>query len=202
MELVAREVVDYSSDEGEAVNVSEEVVDIPDCEGIPREQWMTNVVTLYNDVGIPVAEGICHSVRSDLVLGCNGPLGDSLVAVQISKSLDPMDVPDEWKYSLRAWPIKQTYLNGASLHDHEVRFKYELEQSNLTRPPPRIRAPYGTPHNKLVRRPQAYLRTSLSTPFQARIVALATVSNLFRGQKSALSDSGCTTRQRSNFGTI
>ena len=61
---------------------------------------MTKVVTVHLDDGVPVAEGICNSINSDLVLDCNGPMGDSHVAVQISKSLYTDHVPDEWRYSL------------------------------------------------------------------------------------------------------
>jgi hypothetical protein len=42
------------------------------------------------------------SVKSDLVLGSTGPLGDTHVVVQISRSLKPDEFPDDWKYSIRA----------------------------------------------------------------------------------------------------
>ena len=111
-------------DEGKFENVQDENVIIPECEGIPRSSWSTNVITLQNEHGLPVAEGICHNVNSDLVIGSSGPLGDSLVMVQISKSLGGEDVPDDWRYSLRAWPIERVFLNGTSLRDHEVQDKY------------------------------------------------------------------------------
>jgi hypothetical protein len=60
--------------------------DIPECEGVPRHLWTTKYVSLHNCDGIAVGEGICHSVKSDLVLGSRGPLGDTHVAVQISRS--------------------------------------------------------------------------------------------------------------------
>jgi len=73
------------SDEGE--DVPDENVVIHECEGIPRSSWSTKVVILQNTNGVLVAEGICHNVNSDLIIGSDGPLEDSLVAVQISKSL-------------------------------------------------------------------------------------------------------------------
>lgn len=91
-------------------------------------------MTLQNVVGQSVAEGICHSVNSNLVLGFNGPLGDSHVAVQISRSLSTIDIPDEWRYSLRAWPIERVYCNGASLRDHEVCYNYNCRQASLSQP--------------------------------------------------------------------
>jgi hypothetical protein len=95
MESTSIPILEYWSDEGEIENVPEEVVDIPDCEGVSWGLWCTRIVTLHSVGGLPVAEGICHSVNSDLVLGCDGPLGDSLVAVQISKSLDSTQVPED-----------------------------------------------------------------------------------------------------------
>jgi hypothetical protein len=43
--------------------------DIPECEGVPRHLWTTKCVSLHNNDGIAVGEGICHSVKSDLVVG-------------------------------------------------------------------------------------------------------------------------------------
>lgn len=81
-----------------------------------------------------MAESICHSVSSELVLGCNGSLGDTHVAVQISKSLSTDDVPDEWRYFVRAWPIASVYCNGASLRNHEIRYNYNCRQASLSQP--------------------------------------------------------------------
>jgi hypothetical protein len=53
--------------------------DIPECEGVPRHLWTTKCVSLHNCDGIAVGEGTCHSVKSDLVLGSTGPLGDTHV---------------------------------------------------------------------------------------------------------------------------
>ena len=39
-----------------------------------------------NEEGKLVGEGMCHSVKSDLVVGANGPLGDSHVAIHICRS--------------------------------------------------------------------------------------------------------------------
>jgi hypothetical protein len=54
---------------------------------VPRHLWTTKCVSLHNDNGIAIGEGICHSVHFNLVVGSNGPLGDTHVVVQISKSL-------------------------------------------------------------------------------------------------------------------
>ena len=68
-----------------------------------------------------MAEGISRNVSLDDVIGSSGPLGDSHMAVQISSSLSKIDVLDEWRYSVRVWPIELVYCNGASLKDHEIR---------------------------------------------------------------------------------
>nr|PNR39264.1 hypothetical protein PHYPA_019542 [Physcomitrium patens] len=66
---------------------------IPECEGLPRRLWITKCVTLYNAHGKLVGEDTCHSVNSDLVLGANGPLGDTQVAVHICKTHSQDDIP-------------------------------------------------------------------------------------------------------------
>ena len=60
-------------------------------------------------------------VSSDVVVGSSGPLRESHVAIQISSSLSMADVPNEWRYSIRAWPIEFVFYNGASFQDHELR---------------------------------------------------------------------------------
>jgi hypothetical protein len=48
---------------------------------VPRHLWTTKCVSLHNSDGIVVEEGICYSVKSDLVVGSTGPLGNTHVAV-------------------------------------------------------------------------------------------------------------------------
>ena len=69
--------------------------DILECKGVPRHLWTTKCVSLHNNDGIALGEGICHSVKSDLVVGSIGPLGDTHVAVQISRSLKPDEFLDD-----------------------------------------------------------------------------------------------------------
>ena len=52
-------------------------------------------MSLHNSDGIAFEEGICHNVKSDLVVGSTGPLGDTHVAVQISRSLKPNEFLDD-----------------------------------------------------------------------------------------------------------
>jgi hypothetical protein len=83
----------FDLEEGAAQVVSDH--DIPECEGVPRHLWTTKCVSLHNNDGNAVGEGICHSIKSDPVVGSNGPLGDTHVAVQISKSLKPDEFPED-----------------------------------------------------------------------------------------------------------
>jgi hypothetical protein len=87
-------------------------------------------VSLYNDDGIVVGEGICHSVKLDLVVGSTGPLGDMHVAVQILKSLKLDECLDNWRYSVRAWPITHIFYNGTNFFNHERRHKFNCQGLN------------------------------------------------------------------------
>jgi hypothetical protein len=87
--------VDVASDIEDKVPSMISDCDIPECEGVPRHLWMTKCVSLHNEYGVAVGEGICHSVKSDLVVRSNGPLGDTHVAVRILKSLKPNEFPND-----------------------------------------------------------------------------------------------------------
>ena len=89
-----------SSDEDSHIMTNMDDFVIPQCEGIPRQNWTGKCVVRQNVSGAVVAEGICCNVSSDDVIGSSSPLGDSHVAVQISSSLSEIDVPDEWRYSV------------------------------------------------------------------------------------------------------
>lgn len=91
-----------ASSEDEFQNVEAMNEEVPECEGLPRRLWNTMVVTLFNEAGELVGEGVCHSVNSDLVLGANGHLGDTHVAIHISKSHSEADLPEEQVCSLLA----------------------------------------------------------------------------------------------------
>jgi hypothetical protein len=104
--------------------------DIPECKGMPPHLWTMECVSLHNDDGIAMEEGFCHSVKSDLVVGSTGPLGHTHVAVHILKSLKPDKFPDDWRYSVRAWPTTHVFYNGASFFNHERRHKFNCQGLN------------------------------------------------------------------------
>ena len=108
------------SSEDKVENVEWVSVEIPECEGLPRRLWNTKCVTLYNEEGKLVGEGMCHSVKSDLVVGTNGPLGDSYVAIHICRSHSEEDIPQDLVYPLVAWSTKLVHYHGASLLLKEI----------------------------------------------------------------------------------
>ena len=91
-----------TSSSDEDLNIMNSVEDsvIPQCEGIPRRNWIGKCVVRHNASGIVVAEQICHNVNLDVVIGSLGPLGGTHVAVQILSILFEDDVLDEWRYSV------------------------------------------------------------------------------------------------------
>jgi hypothetical protein len=60
---------------------------IPKCKGVPQSLLKTKCVTLHNEIGVAVAEGVCHSISSELVMKISGLLKDTYVVDLISKNL-------------------------------------------------------------------------------------------------------------------
>ena len=123
-----------SEDDVDEVTIPNEPM-APLCDGTPRRLWVEKCVVLHRADGFPIARGICWNVSSDVVVGSSGPFGESHVAIQISSSLSMADVPDEWRYSIQAWPIEFVFYNGASFRDHELRALYNSRIAGFsTRP--------------------------------------------------------------------
>lgn len=111
---------------------------VAECEGFGRASWITKAVILTNESGVDVARGICHCVKAELVVDNNSmPLGNDRVVVQIAELLLEEDVPSEWMFSIRAWHIRNVFLNGASLYDHDQRYIYKAVVQALNRRPRR-----------------------------------------------------------------
>jgi hypothetical protein len=104
--------------------------DILECDVMPHHLWTTKCMSLYNSDCIAVGKGICYSVKSDLVVGSTGPLGDTHVVVQISRSLKPDEFLDDWRYHVRAWPITHVFYNGVSFFNHERSHKFNCQGLN------------------------------------------------------------------------
>ena len=124
--------MDESSDDD--VQDAEPTTPVPDCEGLPRRLWISKCVQLYNADGKLVGEGTCHCVKSNLVIGANGPLGDTHVAVHVCRTHSVEDISDDVVYALVAWPIKLVHYHGASPHDHEARDNFNRLQGARANP--------------------------------------------------------------------
>ena len=72
------------------------------CMGLPMSEWITKCVLLKDDNVGSIAIGIYHSVYPKLVLGSDGPLGPSKVAVQIIDILVVEDQTSNWMFILSA----------------------------------------------------------------------------------------------------
>ena len=76
------------------------------CEGISRSSWFSKRVILRISSGADVGIGLCQSVDSGFVPETGGrPLGDDHVAILIAQTLDEDEIPLNWMFTLRAWPI-------------------------------------------------------------------------------------------------
>ena len=118
-------------DDIDEVTIPEEPM-APLYDGIPRRLWMGKCVVPHRADGFSIAKRICWNVSSNVVVGYSGLLEDSHVAIQISSNLSMVDVPDEWRYSIRAWPIEFVFYNGASFRDHELRAQYNSRIAGLS----------------------------------------------------------------------
>ena len=90
------------SSEDEVEDLESVSVEIPKCEGLLRRLWNTKCVTLYNKEGKLIGEGMCHSVKLDLVVGANGPLNDNHVAIHIYGSHSEENISQDLVYALVA----------------------------------------------------------------------------------------------------
>jgi len=191
-ELHALEPMDSSEDELEAL---ERVgVGIPECEGLLRALWNTKFVTLYNAQGVPVGEGTCHSVNSELVLSAHGPLGDTHVSVHISKTHSKVDISLEDVHSLVAWLITLVHCRGASLHDQEARcnFNYMKATRLLQNLQDHMQVPLETLLVKQHSRQRTSSYKNLITRFQAKCAAVRIVFSRSLGRKFEPSENACT----------
>ena len=102
-----------------------------DCEGLPRSKWITKYMLLKDNNGDHVAIGACHNVCPNLVLGSDGPLGLSKMAVQIIDVLIVEDKTSDRMFTLCAWNIMYAFYDGASLYDCDqiAIYKKALEES-------------------------------------------------------------------------
>ena len=62
-------------------------------------------MSLHNSDGLRIVEGLLRNLRSSAILDSDGPLGDSVIVVQVSRLYVEVEDPDDWIYSFKSWPI-------------------------------------------------------------------------------------------------
>jgi hypothetical protein len=125
--------MDFSSDDEALVDALVNP-DLPDFLVIPPRLWVGKTVSLHNDCGLLIAEGLVRNLRSSAIVGSSGPLSDSQVVVQVSTTFVEAEAPDEWRYSFKSWPIQQLMLDGVSLYHHCQRDAYNTWMIERMRP--------------------------------------------------------------------
>ena len=101
---------------------------------IPLRLWVGKTVLLHNGSGVCIAEGLVRNLRSNAIVGSAGPLGDSQVFVQVSRTFVEEEAPNEWRYSFKSWSIQQVFLKGVSLFHHNERNVYNMWLIERSRP--------------------------------------------------------------------
>ena len=67
-------------------------------------------------------------------MGSVGPLDDSQVFVQVSRTFVEEEAPDEWKYLFKSLPVQQVFLEGVSLFHHNKRNVYNMWLTERSKP--------------------------------------------------------------------
>ena len=79
---------------------------VAECEGLPREKWVTKPIILHTSNRVLGGKGMCQSISSNLIVDCHGPLGGNRVVVQVVETFDELQIPLDWMFSLYAWHIR------------------------------------------------------------------------------------------------
>ena len=125
--------MDFSGEDKGHVNAPMNL-DLPEFLVIPPHLWVGKTVSLHNGSGVRIAEGLVRNLRSNAIVGLAGPLGDSQVFVQVSRTFVEEEAPDEWRYSFKSWPIQQVFLEGVSFFHHSVHNAYNIWLIERSRP--------------------------------------------------------------------
>jgi hypothetical protein len=95
---------------------------IPNCVGLPRENWCRKEVTMVNDVGEGVASGFVEFARASQIVDGRTALGDDNVGVS---TVQPGT--HGWGFKLPANPIKYNGTNHVHAGDHnQIHIKIEM----------------------------------------------------------------------------
>ena len=99
-------------------------VDLPPFAVLPRRNWVGKIVDMGNLGGITIASGIVRVHHTMGVPRSHGPLCETHVAIQVSRTFVEEEPPDGWRYCVRPWPIAQVFYRGISLLHHQQRETY------------------------------------------------------------------------------
>ena len=125
--------MDFSEEDEEHVNAPVNP-DLSEFLVIPPHLWVGKTISLHNGSGVCIAEGLVRNLQSNAIVGSAGPLGDSQVFVQVSRTFVEEEAPDEWRYPFKSWPIQQVFLEGVSLFHHNERNAYNIWLIERSRP--------------------------------------------------------------------
>ena len=125
--------MDLSTEDNGHINASVNP-NLPEFLVIPPCLWVGKTVSLHNGIGVCIAEGLVRNLRSNAIVGSSGPLGDSQVFVQVSRTFVEEEELDEWKYSFRSRPIQQVFFDGVSLFHHNEYNVYNMWLVERSRP--------------------------------------------------------------------
>ena len=82
--------------------------DLPEFLVIPPRLWVEKTVLLHNGRGVCIVEGLVRNLQSNAIVGSAGPLGDSQVLVQVSRTF-------LYKYLVRLLKKKHLMNGGTRL---------------------------------------------------------------------------------------
>lgn len=106
--------------------------DVVACDEISRSKWNFRPITLRNKKGVNVTNVVCQNVDANLVFDSDGkPLRVDRIVVQIVESLCEEEVPSGWMWSIHSWHIKQVFLDGVSLYDHDQTHIYNVAMNAI-----------------------------------------------------------------------
>src|SRR5687767_9623654 len=91
--------LDFSTDSPSIVIPDD--VDLPPFEILPRQNWVGKIVDMGNVGGITIVFGIVRVHHSMGVLSSHGPLCETHVAIQVSRTFVEEEAPDGWRYCVR-----------------------------------------------------------------------------------------------------
>jgi hypothetical protein len=101
------------------------------CVGLSRDQWIDKGVSLLSPDGVVVATSI---VRASQPQDCvdSSSLGENNVGIYILESNGHSPVPEDWRFSVRRWPIRYVIYDGVGLFFQLQKYNCLNSDRNMT----------------------------------------------------------------------